>query len=378
MGPTQGPPRLHGRRGSGIATHGGSSCDKADSYRAHLQGVLKTYYVSLREIHRLRGRLLHASFAMSSMRGFMMPLNAELGQGSQTIGLAKTSEVREVLSQFDLMLEASCQEPTHITELMGPHLPHFYGYCDASAEGAGGVWLPCTRHCPAIVWRLKWPPWVEREVRKQKGGRITNSDVECAAVFLMECLVEQYLTVQSAGLATWVGSDNNPSVSWMTRMASRLASRIPDRFLRLLAMRQRLTRRGPLDTHHVQGILNGMANFSSRSFVSHPEDEAFIAHFSNTFRLPAQLGSWTHVPVPIGIISVTLSILQMDPILLPQIPATGVPGLDYPALLDDTLASTGSKALSTTWNEQTCSWPLLLPCGEESLTVADKLATRRS
>jgi hypothetical protein len=150
---------------------------------------MQSYYLSLAELHKLRGRLQHAAFAMPSMRGFMTPLNATLRKAPQTVGLGKASELREVLQLFDLMLESACQQPSHITELIRPHLPHVYRYTDASADGAGGVWLPCTRWCKAIVWRVRWPEWVEMEVRK-KHGSITNSYVECVAIFIMECLLE--------------------------------------------------------------------------------------------------------------------------------------------------------------------------------------------
>jgi hypothetical protein len=352
--------------------------EKTDSYRAHLRQILQANYVSLREFQKLQGRLQHSSFAMPSMRGFMTPLNATLRKAPQTIGLGKASELREVLEDFDIMLEAACVRPSHITELMGPYLPHYYGYCDASADGAGGVWLPATRWCPALVWRLRWPAWVEAEVRK-KHGRITNSDVECAAIFIMECILEHYITANSAGVATWLGSDNSPSVSWNTRMASRSMSRIPDRMLRLLAMRQRITRRGPMDINHVKGILNGMADFASRAFASDPSYEGFTLSFTHKFPLPAQLGSWKLVPVPSGIVSATLSILRMEPLRTTAPgPATGAPGLDFPALLANTLPCTPSSARPTTWNEQGCSWPLLSPSGKVCSTTESVLVTRRS
>jgi hypothetical protein len=352
--------------------------EKTDSYRAHLQKVLRANYVSLAEFQKLQGRLQHAAVAMPSMRGFMTPLNATLRKSPQTVGLGKASELREVLQHFDPMLESACQQPSHITELMGPYMPHVYGYTDTSAEGAGVVWLPCTRWCKPIVWRLRWPEWVEREVR-QKHGAITNSDVECVAVFVMECLLECILT-STAGVAAWIGSDNSPTVSWYSRMASRSISRVPDRALRLSAMRQRLTRRGPLDIDHVEGLTNLMADFASRSFQSHRTDAAFLSHFSNTFPLPAQLGSWELVLVPSGIISAALSLLRGNPLsgAVDLTQAIGEPGPDFPGLLANTLVSSVSRDPASTWNELTCSWPLLLPSGKVTLTAADKLVTRRS
>ena len=55
--------------------------------------------------------------------------------------------------------------------------------CRRSAEGFGGVWLPCTLFSAfqPVVWRYKTPPDIEAQTRLEAGS-VSNSDGEAAAV----------------------------------------------------------------------------------------------------------------------------------------------------------------------------------------------------
>jgi hypothetical protein len=53
------------------------------------------------------------------------------------IGLGKHSEVRAALEDLVFLLRLLGSRPTHIRELV-PDMPHYVGYHDAAAEGAGG------------------------------------------------------------------------------------------------------------------------------------------------------------------------------------------------------------------------------------------------
>ncbi len=55
------------------------------------------------------------------------------------IGLGKHSKVRAALEDLVSLLCLLGSHPTHIQELV-PDMPHYVGYHDAAAEGAGGVW----------------------------------------------------------------------------------------------------------------------------------------------------------------------------------------------------------------------------------------------
>jgi len=232
------------------------------------------------------------------------------------------------------------------------------------------------------------PPDLEQDVIQ---GRLTMVDCEAMAWFLSECLVDDLVlanyssqdeTSPSAGLSTFFFSDNSPTVGIAQRQASRAKSRTPERLLRLLSLRQRWLRRGPQDVTHYPGVDNKMADIPSRSFVEgYPdqEDDRFLRSFSQAFPLPPQLGSWKLVRPRIEISSLAFSILRgtADLTTLLTTP-TGNTGVPLPALLGPTLTWPTPSAPTSTWNEATCSWPLLLPCGTVSSHAADLLQHRKS
>jgi hypothetical protein len=52
--------------------------------------------------------------------------------------------------------------------------------------------LPCIRWIIPLVWLIEWPEDIANKVRK-KGGTVSNSDVEAAAVFIAECMLDDEL-----------------------------------------------------------------------------------------------------------------------------------------------------------------------------------------
>ena len=372
---------LHGADGPGRLI--GLPLAKADRYIAAISAVLARprNFVSLGEFQKLVGKIVHACIALPMMKGHMTPLNRVLSFAPPTVGLAKPSATRDALSAIIPLLRLAHFRPSHITELVPPHLPHYYGYVDASAMGAGGVWLPCTRWLPALVWRVEWPPDIAREVRR-RNGTVTNSDVEAAAVFIAECDLEHRLADSPAGVSTHLGSDNTPTCGWYTRMASRAKSRPPELFLRWTALRQRWTRRGPADTTHIPGKTNLFGDIPSRSYDAFPNtaagDSAFLSSFAHQFPLPPQLGSWTPAHVAPAIVSAAISLLrgQCDSTIHPA--TSGPNGASLPTALANTLSSLTARDPPSVWNEASISWPLLDPSGQVSTTVAAQLAARPS
>jgi len=81
---------------------------------------------------------------MPYMRGFMTPLNCVLAAKPDRVGIGKKSELCETLTAFIKLLEASYSHPSHISKLVSPDLPHYYGYINAAMGGVSSVWLPCT------------------------------------------------------------------------------------------------------------------------------------------------------------------------------------------------------------------------------------------
>jgi hypothetical protein len=79
----------------------------------------------------------------------------------------------------------------------------YYGYVDATAVGAGGAMLPCTRWTIRLVWRVEWPEDIANEVRK-KSGTISNGDV----IFVGKCMLGNELNGAIAGVPQHIGTDN--------------------------------------------------------------------------------------------------------------------------------------------------------------------------
>jgi hypothetical protein len=344
-------------------------------------------FITLQAMQSIRGKLGFATNCIPYLRGIMTPLNRTLaadstGRPPPQVGLGKKSDVRRALITSQQMLNLMVEQPSHISEIVPPNLPHYYGYVDYAACGMGGTLLPCTRWVQPTVWRVKNPADVERQTRLKQGS-VSNSDGEAAAVFVQELSMEAW-TGDSRGVSTHVGSDNSPTVGWNQRGASRGTHKAPETLLMWQALRQRYTRRGPADVDHVEGKTNLLGDFPSRSFEEgYPEgkegDAAFLLEFSRRHILPPQLGSWRLVPPPTEVIFAAYSILRNEDNtkICPET-RIGRSGVGLPFKLAETLSCPTSKAPTATWNEATCSWPLLSASGEVSLTKGTELQQRRS
>jgi len=175
----------------------------------------------------LVGRLQHAARILPASRGFFTPLYNALKGLPDSVGLGKNSEVRHALLDVANVIKDLAVRPTHVTELVQQGLD-YAGYCDASAFGAGGVWFGSGTALLASVWRIQWPQDITSDVVSyaNPNGRLTNSDLEMAAVVLQQAVLEARLGSAIAGTQAAIGSDNTPAVAWTTRMASRSASPI--------------------------------------------------------------------------------------------------------------------------------------------------------
>jgi len=69
----------------------------------------------------------------------MMPLNQILLVPAQRVGLKFGLTLRSSFKLFATLLEDAQNSPSHITEIMGLDLPHYYRTTNASGIGAHGV-----------------------------------------------------------------------------------------------------------------------------------------------------------------------------------------------------------------------------------------------
>jgi hypothetical protein len=90
-------------------------------------------------------------------------------------------------------------------------------------------------------------------------------------------------------------SDNTPTVSWVTRLASR-HSIVAANLVAALALRLKRLRCCPLTPQHIKGIENTITDIPSRSFGSVPQwhfksNDDLRTFFNDHFPLPNQV-SW--------------------------------------------------------------------------------------
>jgi len=116
-----------------------------------------------------------------------------------------------------------------------------------------------------------------------------------AALLLHWLVLEQLVpSLKHEHVAAW--SDNTPTVSWANRLNS-TKSKIANRLVMALAIRQRDQRASPLATLSMSGIANTLADKASRSFGKQGDahffksDAEFLTHFQHAFPLP-QNKSW--------------------------------------------------------------------------------------
>jgi hypothetical protein len=180
------------------------------------------------------------------------------------------------------LLRDSTTRPTRCRELVAGW-PDYIGVVDASSFGIGGIvigeLLPC---CPT-VFCLQWLPDITALVisNKNKKGRITNLDLEMARLLLLWLMIEHictHLTEKCIALF----SDNNPTVSWVQRMACQ-SSLIAKQLIRVLTLRMNAQQCCPLTTLHIAGDQISMTDIPSWLFGSkakwHFKTEAALLTF---------------------------------------------------------------------------------------------------
>ena len=226
-----------------------------------------------------------------------------------TIPLSAKGDVRAALLDLRQLVLTLAERPTHVNEILLPDAPHYIGYCDASAFGAGGVWFSGTCPLPETVWRLQWPQDISAAVVSESNpaGTLTNSDLEMAAVVLhLNTLETVAPTLRHKHIC--VHSDNTPSVAWVTKMATKTAkSHAAHRLIRGMALRQRMLESAPVSIFHVAGVDNALADIASRPITQLDDDAAFLTHFDCKF--PLQNRFWQRAsPRPAQLYNVILTL----------------------------------------------------------------------
>jgi len=274
--------------------------DKVEKILKSLKELTRQATVRIGDLEKINGKLMHATIGIPNGRGLLSPLIATITAQPKTKHykdrkIRINAATRQSLTDWRTLLPIALQDPTPCTDLV-PALADFGGYCDASKEGAGGVWFGLNKALPPLVWRVVFPLEIQNDIVSDanKTGKISNSDLEMTGLLLHWLVLERIADLAHSHVACWC--DNTPTVAWASRLLSTKATNAA-RILRVLALRMLDCKASPMTTQHVAGELNVMADFASRSFVSFPEQRAFLTEFQKHFPI-SQDASWTlcHLP----------------------------------------------------------------------------------
>ena len=182
---------------------------KAKSIADDITNLLRKTAVPLKRFRSVLGRLQHAARMLPAAKGMFSPLNKATKNDPKQVGVGKHSEVRAALLDLRRVILTLSSCPTHVSKLV-EFDPELAGTCDASAAGAGGVWVGY--QVQPTAWRMEWPADV---VELCRDGALTNSDLEMAAVLLQYLVAEMLRPMDRCHSAIW--SDNSPTTSWATK-----------------------------------------------------------------------------------------------------------------------------------------------------------------
>jgi len=243
---------------------------------------------------------MHATIGIPNGRGLLSPIIATVATKSKLRNYKdkKTKlnqATRQALQDWIVMLPMALKNPTPCADLL-PAPADYGGFCNASKEGAGGVWIGLGKSLPPVVWHVKFPPEIQAELVSHTNprGKISNSDLEMLGLFFQWLVLEKFVDLAHAHVAIWC--DNTPTVTWASRLLATKAVKAAQ-ILRMLAMRMMECQASPLTTLHVPGTLNTMADFASRSFEQFPSDREFLTEFNKRFVLP-QNACWNLCLLP--------------------------------------------------------------------------------
>jgi hypothetical protein len=128
---------------------------KAQAIANEIVRVLRKTHVPLKGFRSLLDRLQHATRIIPAAKGVFPPLNKATKGDPKEVGLGKHSEVRAALLDIRHLVLALAIRPIHVSELV-EYEPEMTGTCDASALGAGGVWVGFGFQ--PMVWRMECSP----------------------------------------------------------------------------------------------------------------------------------------------------------------------------------------------------------------------------
>jgi len=135
--------------------------DKVEKILKSLKKLTRQSTIRIGDLEKINGKLMHATIGIPNGHGLLSPLIATITAQPKTRQYKErkvriNAATRQSLADWKTLLPIALQDPTPCTNLV-PALADFGGYCDASKEGAGGVWFGLNKALPLLVWRVTFP-----------------------------------------------------------------------------------------------------------------------------------------------------------------------------------------------------------------------------
>jgi len=218
--------------------------NKFGKYVGRLRKALdqKSHWISFAEFQKIQAQMQHVSVVVLCLRRLMTPLNQVLLVPAQWVGLKIGSTLQSTFKLFATLLEDTQNSPSHITEVMGLDLPHYYGTTNTSGVRASGVWLPCMEWMHPVVWCCKLPDDIKQGIRD---GMISMVDCEFAAYFIGECMLDELSKRPVAGLSSFLWMGHSFTEAIVFRQATCTNSTMPAATSRWLMLWQQKAGKGP-------------------------------------------------------------------------------------------------------------------------------------
>ena len=187
-----------------------------------IQGATKANRgIPFAEFESVTAKLRHAFTVLREGRGLLSPCNWIIKKRPKVVYLHKNGTLLEAIKDIRTILRASTVKLTKCKDLVAGW-PDYIGIVDASSHGVGGVVIGELASLPPTVFRLKWPDDISSDLVSydNPSGKINNSDLEMAGLLLLWLCIEG-VAPDLAHKHIALFSDNSPTVSWVTKMASK-------------------------------------------------------------------------------------------------------------------------------------------------------------
>ena len=304
--------------------------------RADLETLLAIpstqHRMARKKLERLIGKLRSMHLAIPGAIGHFYHIQMALTKANRrTAYLSKG--FHQDIAHWRLLCSRMKHRPTYLAEIV-QRLPTDLGYTDASGTGGGGVWLDPNADGIHHVWRLQWPADIKADLVSfaNPSGRITNSDLELAALVLHEATFPTICN-STAWRAPLTGSDNTPTVAWTFKEVATINPVVAN-LLRIRSIVNSNSSITPVVFYH-PGHLNTMADDASRLFQL--TNQSFLSFFSRKYNPMQSPSSWTTCLPPKEVTSSVISALR----------GQRSEGVTFPILAHNTSTNNGHPSAPT-------------------------------